>query len=53
MKSTTLVQIAKVSRQFEKIFSEISEANHLGEVLKINDAHRAQFRFWAYDDDWT
>ena len=44
---------AKISRQLERIFSEISEANHLGEVLKINDTHRAQFRFWAYDDDWT
>ena len=42
-----------VSRQLEKIFSEISEANHLGEVLKINDAHRAPFRFLTYDDDWT
>ena len=44
---------AKMSRQLERIFSEISEANHLGEVLKINDAHRAPFRFLTYDDDWT
>ena len=43
----------KVSRQLERIFSEISEVNHLGEVLKINDAHRAPFRFLTYDDDWT
>ncbi len=44
---------AKMSRQLEKAFSEISEANHLGEALKINDAHRAPFRFLTYDDDWT
>ena len=44
---------AKISRQLERIFSEISEANHLGEVLKIKDAHRAPFRFLTYDDDWT
>ena len=44
---------AKISRQLERIFSEISEANHLGEVLRINDAHRAPFRFLTYDDDWT
>ena len=44
---------AKMSQQLERIFSEISEANHLGEVLKINDAHRAPFRFLTYDDDWT
>ena len=44
---------AKISRQLERIFSEIDEANHLGEVLKINDAHRAPFRFLTYDDDWT
>ena len=43
----------KMSRQLERIFSEISEANHLGEVLKINDAHRAPFRFLTYDNDWT
>ena len=44
---------AKVSRQLERIFSEISEANYLGEVLEINDVHRAPFRFLTYDDDWT
>ena len=44
---------AKISRRLERVFSEISEANHLGEVLKINDAHRAPFRFLTYDDDWT
>ena len=44
---------AKVSQQLKRIFSEISEANHLGEVLEINDAHRAPFRFLTYDDDWT
>ena len=44
---------AKMSQQLERIFSEISEANHLGEVLKINDTHRAPFRFLTYDDDWT
>ena len=44
---------AKMSRQLERIFSEIGEANHLGEVLKINDAHRAPFRFLTYNDDWT
>ena len=44
---------AKISRQLERIFSKIDEANHLGEVLKINDAHRAPFRFLTYNDDWT
>ena len=44
---------AKMSRQLERIFSEIGEASHLGEVLKINDAHRAPFRFLTYNDDWT
>ena len=43
----------KMSRQLERIFSEIGEANHLGEVLKINDALRAPFRFLTYTDDWT
>ena len=44
---------AKISRQLERIFFEIDEANHLGDVLKINDAHQAPFRFLTYDDDWT
>ena len=44
---------AQMSRQLERIFSEIGEVNHLGEVLKINDAHRAPFRFLTYNDDWT
>ena len=44
---------AKMSQQLERIFSEIGEASHLGEVLKINDAHRAPFRFLTYNDDWT
>ena len=51
--STTLVQTLKCHGNWRRFFSEISEANHLGEVLRINDAHRAPFRFLTYDDDWT
>ena len=44
---------AKVKRRLERIFSEIQEVKYFGNSVKISDEHRAPFRFYAYDDDWT
>ncbi len=43
----------RTAKWLEKMYREIKEVDFEGSVVAISDEHRAVFRFFTYDDDWT
>lgn len=44
---------AVIRDRVRRAFQEISHARWRGQVIKITDAHRAPFKFYCYNEEWT
>ena len=42
-----------ISNRIKRIFLDISEITYFGEIIQLNDEHKAPFRFFSYQDNWT
>jgi len=42
-----------VRDRVQRVFGEIRRATWRGQAIEITDAHRAPFKFFTYDEDWT